>query len=292
MASVEPVNVTARPYRGLSVQRVEDPGDIVATRSWALGRDFYRRTRYVLAHRDTSATLLELDLGETDGLFAPAEAVTVLARTDQLLWIHHPQTDVGHLSALCDVALQQRRPGVTTYVVTGRYQHVNFVHRPQPVTLYVDEVVPPDRPKLVETVRQVVAFDEDLPPLRIVSRLLSLPMLSRAQRGRVLLPCSGAGSGAAEADFLDSGPAYRPDWSLVGCTRSAQIYEHHYGAAAPRVVDICPERVCTPVDHAQLRVTKCCLLERGIRVESNTATVPWGATLDEVRTALKAVLDT
>jgi hypothetical protein len=295
MTTAEAVNLTARPYRGLSVQEVDDPYDVAAMRSWALGRDFYRRTRYVLAHRGPSAALLRVELAEADGLFAPVEDLVVLSRPDELIWIQHPPTDVGRLSALCDVALKHRRPGVTTYAVTGRYEHVNFVHRPQPVTLYVDEVVPPDRPKLVEMVRQVVAFDEDLPPIRIVARLLSLPMLSRSQRGRTLLPCAGAGAGPADADYLDSGPEYRADWSLVGCTRSAQIYEHHYDAPAPRLVDICPERVGAPVGRegsteGHHRLTKCCLLERGIRAEAGTATVPWGANLDEVRAAVKAVL--
>lgn len=289
------VNVTARPYRGLSVQEVDDPYDGAAMRSWALGRDFYRRTRYVLAHRATSAALLRVELAATDGLFARVEDLVVLARPDQLIWTRHPLVDVGHLSALCDVALKHRRPGVTTYAVTGRYEHVNFVHRPEPVTLYVDEVVPPDRPKLAEMVREVVAFDADLPPIRIVTRLLSLPMLARSQQGRPLLPCAGAGAGPAAADYLDSGPDYRPDWTLVGCSRSAQIYQHHYGAPPPRLVDICPERVCTPVRpegsaEGHRRVTKCCLLERGIRADEGTATVPWGASLDEVRAAVKAVL--
>jgi hypothetical protein len=36
-------------------------------------------------------------------------------------------------------------------------------------------------------------------------------------------------------------------------------------------------------------LTKCCLLERGIEVDGGTAVVPWGANLDEVRAALRAL---
>ena len=36
-------------------------------------------------------------------------------------------------------------------------------------------------------------------------------------------------------------------------------------------------------------LTKCCLLERGIEVDGATAVVPWGANLDEVRAALRAL---
>ena len=38
-----------------------------------------------------------------------------------------------------------------------------------------------------------------------------------------------------------------------------------------------------------LLLTKCCLLERGIDVNGTTAVVPWGANLDEVRAALRAL---
>jgi len=42
----------------------------------------------------------------------------------------------------------------------------------------------------------------------------------------------------------------------------------------------------TPAGDGGARLTKCCQLERGIRVDGQTAVVPWGATLDEVRQAI------
>ena len=39
------------------------------------------------------------------------------------------------------------------------------------------------------------------------------------------------------------------------------------------------------------QLTKCCLLERGIEVNGATAVVPWGANLDEVRAALRALCE-
>ncbi len=36
-------------------------------------------------------------------------------------------------------------------------------------------------------------------------------------------------------------------------------------------------------------LAKCCLLERGVQVDGATAVVPWGANLDEVRTAIRAL---
>lgn len=280
-------NVTARPYRGLSVQRYPDPEDSAGLIRWVRSRDVYRRTRYLVAHDGARATLVEVTPADGPGLFAPVRQARVLAEPLELLWIHSPETDVGNPTALAALAMAHRRPGLRAFVVTGRYQHVNFLLDPAPVRLYVDEVVPPDRPKLVEMVRQVIAFDEELPPTRIVARLLSLPMLRHRTSGRTLLPCAGAGNGEG-ADFLDAGPVERRDWTLIGCTRSEQIYRHHYGASPERVLDICPER--RGGIGASARITKCCLLERGCAVSGSTATVPWGANLDEVRRAVRAVL--
>jgi hypothetical protein len=36
-------------------------------------------------------------------------------------------------------------------------------------------------------------------------------------------------------------------------------------------------------------LAKCCLLERGVQVDGATAVVPWGANLDEVRAAIRAL---
>jgi len=286
-------NLTARPYRELSVQRHKNPDDLDALLDWVSAREFYRRTRYLLAHRSERAALLELTLGAPTGLFAPVRKARVLADPDQLLWVRSPETDVGNASALCEVALRHRRPDISAFVVTGRYEHVNFLLDPAPVVIYVDEVVPPDRPKLVEMVRQAVAFDEGLPPVQVVSRLISLPMLRRHQPGRALLPCTGAGTDEDDVDYLDDGPNARSDWTLVGCTRSQEIFTHHYQVAPRAVRDICPERLGRAGPAAGLglaRVTKCCLLERGVRAAGGTATVPWGASLDEVRQAVRAVV--
>ena len=50
-----------------------------------------------------------------------------------------------------------------------------------------------------------------------------------------------------------------------------------------------PEGAGRPGRPARCVLTKCCLLERGIEVDGATAVVPWGANLDEVRAALRAL---
>lgn len=286
MNALEP-NLISRPYRGLSVQDVGFDLTHAALRRWIVGRDVYRRSEFVLARHGEQAALLALDKAPSNGLFAPVIRMRMLAGPAEVLVLDRPDVDVGNPSALAEVAGAHRLPGKRAYVVTGRYRHVNFILDPTPTTLYVDEVVPPHPAKLVDMVDQVVRFDEDLPPIRIVSRLISLPMLIRRGGDSHLLPCRGAGAPAAAGhDYLDAGPNVDPTWTLIGCERSRQIYRHHYGAE-PSAISFCPAAFSGPAP----RITKCCLLERGMRVSQGVATVPWGANLDEVRAAAVALLD-
>jgi hypothetical protein len=53
-------------------------------------------------------------------------------------------------------------------------------------------------------------------------------------------------------------------------------------------VELCPKVRAAGLPGGRV-LTKCCLLERGVQVDGTTAVVPWGANLDEVRTALRAL---
>lgn len=298
-------NLMSRPYRGLSVQDVDFRLTEAALLEWITGRPVYRRTEFIVvrgpgAGRGTgAAALVVLDPRRGEDLFAPVRAARVLAVGAELELVHSPETDVGNATALAAAAARHYRPGVLAYVVTGRYRHVNFIWEPRPVTVFVDEVVPPHPAKLADMARQAIAFDEDLPPIALIQRLISIPQLVRTARGGgCLLPCRGAADqvpAGGSVDFLDAGPAYRQDWTLIGCDRSEQIYEQFYGHPA-RMVSICPRQSSPPGRSTVLsggaggggvpRLTKCCLLERGITDHGRVVVVPWGARLDEVRSAL------
>jgi hypothetical protein len=86
--------------------------------------------------------------------------------------------------------------------------------------------------------------------------------------------------------FLDERPP-RADWTLVGCERSLQIHEHHYGDRPPST-DICPQRRTGSRETPTL--LKCCLLERGVERNGQVVTVPWGATLEEVEEGLRELV--
>jgi signal transduction histidine kinase len=287
-------NTMARPYRGLSVQEVDVPLTEASLVAFLVGREVYRRSDF-LALRHGGATALvavrrepfDPDVGEP--LFSPVAEVRVLAGPDEVAWIESPATDVGNASALARVAVAHARPGLRAYLVQGRYQHVNFIWEPRPVRVRVTEVVPPEPPKLFALAEQVVAYDEDLPPIDLVLDAVDIGDLAAAHPAeRYLVPCRGSGVDVGAAvDYLDTRPATRRDWLLIGCERSLQFHRHFYGDE-PERVDICPRRRTAEDGGAPtLTLTKCCLLERGIEVDGTTAVVPWGSNLDEIRQALR-----
>jgi hypothetical protein len=283
-------NTMARPYRGLSVQEVDVPLTELDLVPFLLGREVYRRSDF-LALRNGRATALVAVRRESDTpLFSPVVEARVLAGPDEVAWIESPATDVGNATALARAARSDTRPGVRAYLVQGRYEHVNFIWEPRPVPVRVTEVVPPEPPKLFALAEQVVAYDEDLPPVDLVLDAVDIRDLAAAHPAeRYLLPCRGSGVDVGAAvDFLDTRPAERRDWLLVGCERSLQFHRHFYGDE-PERVDICPRRRVAAGNGggATLTLTKCCLLERGIEVNGPIAVVPWGSNLDEIRQALR-----
>lgn len=288
-------NTITRPYRGLSVQEVDQPLTPESIEALLLGREIYRRTdflalRHLNARQVWETALVAVYAQDREPLFTPVTAVRVLAGPEETVWIDEPDTDVGNASALARTALADgRRVGAAAYVVQGRYEHVNFIWRPQPIRIHVTEVIPPLPPKLFAMAEQVVAFDEDLPPIDLVLDAVDIRELAGENpAAHYLLPCRGSGVDLpGEVSFLDTRPGTRADWLLIGCERSRQFHEHFYDVDPARV-ELCPRARIDRADGEQV-LAKCCLLERGIAVSAAAAVVPWGSNLDEVRAALRAL---
>src|SRR5205823_5987026 len=103
-----------------------------------------------------------------------------------------------------------------------------------------------------------------------------------------LLPCQGAGLDLpGTVDYLDQRPA-RADWTLVGCERSRQLHRWFYGDEPDRQVELCPDRLTADAPGTPT-LLRCCLLERGIRLDGQRAVVLWGTNLAEVQSALRAL---
>lgn len=283
-----PENFVCRPYRGVSVQHWTGPLEEGPVKEVLLSREGYRRTEFVvLRGADGAAALVRIDFAARDALFNPIISVEWLAGTDDCIYVVRPDVDSANATALAEVAASVGSP--TVCVVEGLYQHVNFIVRANPLEVRLIDVVPPEPPRLLDLARQAIVIDEDLPPVRLVPELLDIRTLAGANPDdHYVLPCQGAGIDLpGTVDYLDQRPP-RADWTLVGCERSRQLHRWFYGGEPDRQVETCPDRL-TPTDPGVLTLLRCCLLERGIRIEGQRAVVPWGANLSEVQSALRAL---
>jgi hypothetical protein len=275
-------------YREVAVARVDLP--LVPERLMAhfLGREAYRRTRYIAVSGPGGVALLEVAKASEAPLFAPITSVEVLAGPAESAWLTSPDVDVGVPTQLCREALE-RAAGARCVVVKGRHEHVSFILDPDPIRLRVVEVAPPDPPKLLDQARRVLEVAEDLPPVQLQPEIVDIVELARRHPApRYLFPCRGSGAapGGAEVFYLDERPARR-DWVLVGCERSREIHRHVYGDEPP-YLEMCPHQLVAPGTGPVL--TKCCQLEDRIERDGPVARVPWGATLAEVGAGIRAVV--
>lgn len=276
-------NRRPRAYREVSVARVEAPLTAEGLTEHFVGRECYRRTRYVVVRNGDATALVGVEPADREPLFSPAASVEVLALPAETTYLRLPDIDTGVPSQLAKVAVGQH--GMRAVVVEGRYSHVSFLLDPDPMRVRVCEVVPPHPPKLLDQAQRVLDLAEDLPPIVLEPELVELESLA-ADWPVVLLPCRGAGIrlGDREVHYLDERPAEH-DWMLLGCARSRQLHQWFYGRGAPGP-DTCPE---TLASGSGPLLTKCCLLEDRIEIDGAVAVVPWGASLEQVRHALVAL---
>jgi hypothetical protein len=283
-----PRNVVPGAYRGVAVTSVDSGLDEGSLRRHFIGRDAYRRTRFIVVRQDTRTAIVAVQKASEDPLFSPITALQLLAGADECVYLVDPGVDTAIPTALARAALQDA-PGTRAVVVEGRYEHVSFILDPSPLRITVREVTPPYPAKLLDQVRRVLAVAEHLPPIELVPDVVELEDLARSRSSAsYLLPCRGGGVAVegATTDYLDEHPDRR-DWTLIGCERSQQIHDWFYGERAPQV-DICPRK---RTGGSGAILAKCCLLESHNETDDGRVIVPWGASLDQISEALRTLVD-
>jgi hypothetical protein len=282
----EQVNLVPLPYRNVSVQAYAGAMNEAAIVAHLLGREAYRRTEFiVLRGSGTDTAVVAVRKREAEPFFSEIVDVEVLALPDTCRFVESPETDVANRSALAELADKEGCDAGGTLVVWGRYDHVNFIHHPDPLVVRVLEVSPPEPPKLYDMVRHVLSY-ADLPPIRVELERIDLRALCASVKPKAYLaPCRSGGLDdlGAPVYFLDERPPRREDWTLIGCERSLQFHRHYYGDEPPRV-EMCPRAIAA--GREKLTLVKCCLLEFHCERDGNVGVVPWGSDLAMVERAL------
>ncbi len=278
-------NLVPLPYRRVSVQPYAGEMTPSAIRAHLLGREAYRRTDFIVLRQGTATAVVAVTAPDRESLFSPIDSVGVLALPETCVFTVAPEVDPANPSALAAKAHDLGVGPQGTLVVLGKYEHVNFIHHPEPFVIRVVEVVPPEPPKLFGLAQQVLSY-ADLPPIRLELERIDLNDLAAGHAPPAfLVPCRSGGLDkfAAPIYFLDERPAERRDWTLIGCERSLQFHRHYYGDEPPRI-ELCPRLLAG--QRSEPTLLKCCLLEYHLEVEAGVAAVPWGADLKMVEEAL------
>lgn len=281
-------NQRSHHNEGLSVSDVDVSLDEGSLRSLLLGQEVFFETEYAALRRGGDVALVAVRKEPVDALFSRVTDLTLLAGPDQTAWVVSPDTDTTNVTALALAARAHGRHGMHAYVVEGRYNQVNFIWQPSLLPVTVRDLVPPDPPKLLTMAQQVVAFDQDLPPIDLVLDAVDVRRLATEHPAqRYLLQCRGSGVQLpVPTEFLDTHPPERHDWLLIGCQLSRHIHQRFYGDE-PQCVETCPlRRPDAPATESAL--AKCCLIgPGGVDYSSDFAAVTWGASLNDIRRALR-----
>jgi hypothetical protein len=284
------LNVVPGEYRGVAVSTVDCELDQVSLTRHFIGREAYRRTRFIVVRKGSQTAIIAVRKESEDPLFAPIREVHLLVGPADCAYLERPEVDTAIPTALARAALEHA-PGKRGVVVQGSYSHVSFIIDPAPLRVTIRDVVPPYPAKLFDQTVRLLAVAEHLPPIELVADLVELSELARSRPATsYLLPCRGGGvflDGAGTA-YLDERPERAP-WTLIGCERSQQIHEWFYGERADQI-DICPSNRPQSADSTGPLLTKCCLIEQHIEICDDRVIVPWGASLAQISEALTALV--
>ena len=279
-------NLVPLPYRRVSVQPYSGEMTAAALQAHLLGKEAYRRTEYIVLRKEDATAVVSITTSDRESLFGLMKTVEVIALPEDCTYSELPDVDPGVPSALAAAARESGVGPGGTLVVRGKYDHVNFIHHPDPTVVRVLEVVPPEPPKLYDLARQVLRY-ATLPPIELELERIDLrEQAARARAAAFLAPCRAGGLEGLPSPvlFLDERPQMREDWLLIGCERSLQFHRHYYGDEPPRI-EMCPRRLAGA--RHDLTLLKCCLLENEIEMDGSIAVTPWGADVAHVESALR-----
>ena len=167
-------NVVPLPYSRVAVQHVDFALNETELKSFLQEKEAWFETDYVVFRRAKDCAVVELRKEKRNDMFCRITDVGIVSLPDTSHWIEDFTIDTGNPSALAEKA---RALGITaseTLVVSGLYEHVNFIHRPQPTVIDVFDLSPPDPPRLLDMAKRVIA-NRSFPAIVLNPRIQSIP---------------------------------------------------------------------------------------------------------------------
>jgi len=294
---------------------------------------FYRGSDFLLLRNGEQWAVLAIEKHSDrpgEKIFHNLTGLRVLSLPETTCLVSDPGVDVLNPTALATRAGKEveANPGLTTVIIEGEFTHLSFIHKPALLPVEVHDITPPHPPKLLHQAQKVLGYHDVGTPVELLPRLGDLgDMAADAGTGEVILPCFGGRERRITREatvkepedgrqnvpektrsnipvkiihYLDGLPADLAgrDATLIGCERSMEIYEGHYGGTPAHFYNICP------ADDEYLKkaegleavegtfcLAKCCQLKKGHKACGNVAYVGWGATLADVEGALRYLVD-
>jgi hypothetical protein len=249
------VNLVPLPYSRVAVQHVDSVLNQTELKSFLRGKEAWFETDYVVFRQGGDCAVVELREENRDDMFCGITDVSTVSLPDTWHWVEDLSVDTGNPSALAEKARALAIAVSETLVVNGLYEHVDFIHRPQPTVIDIFDLSPPDPPRLLDMVKRVIA-NRAFPAIVLNPRIQSIPaMVPQLHDKPILFPCGISQLKAkVSAAYLDETPG-RQDWILVGCERSREMHRHIYGDEPPRI-ELCPKKLFVagnaPAAHALL----------------------------------------
>ena len=93
-------NLVPLPYRHVSVQPYSGSMTADAIHSYLLGKDSYRRTRYIVLEQNTNCAVTAVSRESEEPLFSNITAVEILALPDTCFLVEDEDVDPGNPSSL------------------------------------------------------------------------------------------------------------------------------------------------------------------------------------------------
>ncbi len=271
--------------KDVSVREVNFPLTEEEIARHTVGKKAYTRTEFiVLKHGDQYAVVRIFKEGGVE-LFRLISAHKVIALPESTVFVHDEEINVLNQPQMASIAL--RYPGKTV-VVQGLFNHVSFAQASETVELHIMDVVPPKPSKLSYLAK--MALDAGLVDLPIILKEETIDLNDLEHDVRtdvVVFPCRASGlTSGKKVFFLDETPRIEGNATLIGCELSKRIFQSIY-RKKPEFISMCP-REFVPSDGKK-RIVKCCQVKEGCEVEGDLAVVPWGATVLDVASAIRAL---